>query len=220
MDSNALEILYIRHADADSGSSLNRDICDRDITELGEKQLELLSERFKGVEVDAVLSSPLVRTVKTAAAVADAVNGEMQIEIVPELIEKGSTPGYYGLQINELSKYYSNLSLCRDKICSLPGTGEETESKKQCLERARAVCEYVRTRFGYGSRIVIVSHGIFAMNFYQAAMGIVDEYDFRYSTDNTAVTKLKFTDDGLRRIAFHNDVSHLIPLNPGYRFRL
>jgi len=216
---NALEIYYIRHADADNGSSDGRDICDRDITPLGEKQLELLSDRFEGAKIDAILASPLVRTVKTAAAVADGVGTNIPIEIVPEIIEKGSTPGYYGLPISELEKHYNNLTLCKDRIYPLSQAEDETESKEECLSRARAVAEYLTDRFTFGQKIVVVSHGIFAMNFYQAAMGIKEEYGFRMSTFNTAVTKLSFSSDGIKRIVFHNDVSHLIPLSPEFRFR-
>jgi len=219
MDNNALEIYYIRHADADKGLTEDRDICDRDVTPLGEKQLELLTERFKGAKIDAILASPLVRTVKTAAAVANGIGGNMPIEIVPEIIEKSSTPGYRGLPLSELKKYYGNLTLCKDKICDLPVAGGETESKEECLARGRAVAEYIRNRFDIGQKIVVVSHGIFAMNFHQGAMGIVDEYGFRMSTFNTAVTKLSFSSDGVKRIVFHNDVTHLIPLSPEFKYR-
>lgn len=220
MDNKALEIYYIRHADAESGPADGRDICDRDITPLGRKQLELLAERFKGVRIDAVFSSPLVRTVKTAAAVAEAVGGNIGIETVPGLIEKGSTPGYYGLPLTELKKYYSNISICSDVNCRLPGIGEETESKADCMERARAVIDYISNRFVPGQRVVIVSHGSFGISFYQAAMGITTDYGFRFTTDNTAVTKMRFEPDGVRRISFQNDVSHLIPEFPEYRFRM
>ena len=220
MENKALEIYYIRHADAENGSTDGRDKCDRDITPLGEKQLALLSERFKGAKVDAILSSPLVRTVRTAAAAAEGIGGDMPIEIVPELIEKGATPGYEGLPVNELKKYYGRLNLCKDRIHRLPAAGGETESKEQCLERAKAVIEYLKSRFEFGQRIIIVSHGAFAINFHQAAMGISNEYDFRFTTENTAVTKLAFFSDGVRRIVFHNDVSHLIPLSEEYRFRI
>lgn len=220
MDNDALEIYYIRHADAENGLTDGRDICDKDLTLLGEKQLELLYKRFEGAKIDAVLSSPLVRTVKTAAAVASAADGNLQIEIVPELIEKGSTPGYYGLSINELKKYYNNLILCKDKIHSLPIDGDETESKEECIARARDVVDYIKNRFNYGKKIVIVSHGTFAINFNQAAMGIFDEYNFRFTTYNTAVTKIKFQSDGVKRISFQNDVSHLIPLIPNYQFEM
>lgn len=219
MDNNALEIYYIRHADADTGLTDGRDICDRDVTLLGEKQLELLTKRFEGAKVDAIIASPLVRTVKTAAAVAKGVGGNIQIEIVPEIIEKGSTPGYTGLSLEELKKYYENLTMCKDKICELPRVGGETETKEECLDRARAVAEYLQNRFQFGQKIVVVSHGIFAMNFYQAAMGIKEEYHFRMSTFNTAVTKLSFSSDGVKRIVFHNDVSHLIPLSTEFQYR-
>lgn len=220
MESNALEILYVRHADAAAGSADGRDRCDRDVTPLGEKQLELLSERFRGAEIDAVFSSPLVRTVKTAAAVANGIGGNIPVELLPEIIEKGATPGYTGLPVDELKIYYPNLILCKDKICSLPSAEDEEESKEQCLARARAVTGYLTKRFKPGQKIVLVSHGVFGINFFQAAMGIINEYSFRYTTDNTAITKLRFEPEGVRRIAFSNDVSHLIPGFPEYRFRL
>ncbi len=217
MEIETLEIYYVRHADAATGELDGRDECDRDVTPLGEKQLELLSERFRGARIDAILASPLVRTVKTAAAVANGVGGNIPIEIIPEIIEKGSTPGYKGLPLEELKKYYGNLTMCRDKIYRMSET--EKETKEECLARARAVVEYLKNRFDFGQRIVISSHGTFANNFHQAAMGIVNEYDFRLTTDNTGVTKLEFQSDGVKRILFHNDLTHLIPINPEYKFR-
>lgn len=213
MNSNALDILFIRHAEAESFARDGFDKSERDITAIGEKQLGLLAERFKDAEIDAILSSPLIRTVKTAAAVANAALGNMPIEIIPELIEKETTPGYFGLPIGELKLYYGNLVPCGDRICNLPQTGEEYETKEQCLSRAASVVGYLRNRFATGQKIVVVSHGIFATNFIQAAMGIVNEYDFRFTTDNTAVTKIRFTDDGVRRIAYQNDNSHLLPMS-------
>lgn len=221
MDNNkSLEIYYIRHADAENGSADGRDVCDRDITPAGAEQLRFLAERFKGAKIDAILSSPLVRTVKTAAAVAKAVEGDIPVEIVPQLIEKGATPGYTGLSVEELKQYCDNLILCGDKICELPAQGDSTETKEECLKRAATVAEYIKNRFDYGQRIVIVSHGVFGINFFQAAMGIEKEYDFRFTNFNTGVTKLKFSPDGVRRISFHNDVSHLIPIFPDYQFRM
>lgn len=217
---NKLEIFFIRHADADKGVSDDRDKCDRDITELGELQLEYLAKRFEGAKFDAVLSSPLVRTVRTAAAVAGALADKPAIEIVPELIEKGATPGYSGCGLEYLKRYYPKLTLCRDNIYGGEGGDFPNETKEDVLLRAKAVVEYIRNRFDYGQKIVVVSHGVFGINFYQAAMGIENEYDFRMTTHNTAVTKIKFTPDGVRRISFHNDVSHLLPIMPDFQYEI
>lgn len=213
-----LEIFYIRHADADKGVTADRDICDRDITELGELQCEYLAKRFEGAKFDAVLASPLVRTVRTAAAVAGALENKPAIEIVPELIERGATPGYCGCGIEYLKRYYPDIKMCEDNIFGGEGADFPNETKEDTLERARAVIEYIRNRFDYGQKIVIVSHGVFGINFYQAAMGIENEYNFRMTTFNTAVTKIKFTPDGVRRISFHNDVSHLLPIMPNFQY--
>ena len=215
-----LEIFYIRHADADKGVTDGRDICDRDITELGELQLKYLAKRFEGAEFDAVLSSPLVRTVKTAAAVAGSLKDKPHIEIVPELIERGATAGYSGCSLDYLRQYYPKLKLCEDNIYGGEGGDFPNETKEDVLLRAKAVVDYLQRRFDYGQKIVIVSHGVFGINFYQAAMGIKNEYDFRMTTFNTAVTKIKFTPDGVRRISFHNDVSHLLPIMPDFQYEV
>ncbi len=212
----ALEIYYIRHADAEKGTTADRDVCDRDITELGETQLKYLAKRFEGTKFDAILSSPLVRTVKTAAAVAGATEDKPVIEIMPELIERGATYGYMGCSLEYLGKYYDKLKYCEDKIYEIP----RDETKEDTLLRAKAVIDYLIKRFGYGKKIVIVSHGVYGINFYQSAMGIENEYNFRMTTFNTAVTKIKFMSDGVKRIAFHNDVSHLIPIMPNYQFEM
>ncbi len=216
-ETEKLEIFYIRHADADKGLPGDRDICDRDITELGELQLKFLAKRFEGASFDAVLSSPLVRTVKTAAAVANALENKPVIEIVPDIIERGATPGYSGCSLEYLKRYYGNLKLCEDKIY---GGSYWNETKEDTLLRAKAVVEYLINRFGYGKKIVIVSHGVFGINFYQASMGITEEYNFRMTTFNTAVTKIKFTSDGVRRISFHNDASHLLPIKPDFQYEI
>lgn len=213
-----LEIFYIRHADADKGETADRDRCDRDLTELGELQLEYLAKRFEGAHFDAVLSSPLVRTVRTAAALANALDGKPIIEIVPELIERGATPGYNGCGVDYLKRYYPDIKMCEDNIFGGEGCDFANETKEDTLIRAKAVIEYIQKRFGYGKRIAIVSHGVFGINFYQAAMGVFNECNFRMTTHNTAVTKLKFTSDGVRRISFSNDFSHLLPILPDFQF--
>ena len=56
---------------------------DTDISEAGAVQLELLSERFRSVHIDAICSSPLLRARRTAEAINRTHH--LPIELLPAL---------------------------------------------------------------------------------------------------------------------------------------
>lgn len=211
------EIFYVRHANTSGASNEDRDICDIGLSPLGLQQIELVAKRFEGQRFDAVLSSPLVRAVMTAAAIADKLEGEPTIEIVPELIEKGSTPNYSGESLDYLSRYYKRLCLCKDNIYGGPGGEFKNKSDRDSTMRAKAVTKYLQERFPYGSKILVVSHGSFGNSFLPAAVGM-KETGFILSIFNTSVSKIKYTTDGKKRLSFVNDISHLSPILPNYQF--
>ena len=68
------EIFYIRHADTRSGTNDDRCKCDIDISPLGEKQIALLSERFKGKEFDAVFGDFAVEIEETGRKALKRLN--------------------------------------------------------------------------------------------------------------------------------------------------
>lgn len=213
-----LEIFYIRHASTTRVYD-GRDACDCDISDVGVQEAELLADRLAGLEFDAVLCSPLVRCVKTAAAVCRKLAGHPAIEIVPELIEKGSTPNYAGAGIEYLSRYYDNIIQCPDLIFGEAPGVFPNKDKPEIMDRARAVVDYLRERFPYGKRILIFSHGSFGNSLLPSAVGIREE-DFIFNIYHTSVSKIQYTPDGRNRIVFMNDVSHLIPIKPDYMFTL
>lgn len=210
------EIFYIRHADTSSAVEGNYP-CDVGLSDLGERQIALLADRFAGAEFDAVLSSPLIRAVKTAAAVAKKLAVRPVIEIVPELIEKGTMPGYGGAELSLLSRYYDSLTLCPDRIYGDENGAFSNMTDEENAARARAVITYLKNRFGYGKKIAVFAHGSFGNSFLPAALGI-DEGDYILSINHTSVTKIKYTADGDVRMSFQNDFSHLRPLMPDYEF--
>ncbi len=75
-----MTIVYlIRHCEAMGNKRrIFQGTTDCDISETGAKQLEFLKERFKDIHLDAVYSSPLIRTKKTAQAVV----GDRDLAIV------------------------------------------------------------------------------------------------------------------------------------------
>ena len=207
------EIFYIRHADTRNGTNDDRCKCDIDISSLGEKQIALLSERFKGKEFDAVLCSPLVRCVKTAAAICDNLSNDPDIEIMPELIENGTLPGYTGPDMNYLRKYHNNIILCKDRIIR----NLRNKTDRQNDARAKKIIKYLRRRFNYGQKILVVCHGSFGNHFIPAAAEM-KKGRYILSVSNTSVSKIKYTSDGKIRISFLNDISHLRPLMQNYEF--
>lgn len=211
-----LEIFYIRHADTAGADCADRSRCDIDLSPLGEEQCRLLADRFAGKSFDAVLCSPLVRAVKTAAAVCRALETPPVIEIVPELIEKGTMPGYPGADIGYLKRYYPDIALCKEKIYGENGVFSNLTDEEN-TERAQAVIRYLRGRFSFGQKIAVVSHGSFGNSFLPAAVDMA-EGDFILSINNTSVSKIKYTTDGKQRLSFVNDISHLRPLMPEYEF--
>lgn len=214
-----LEIFYVRHADAVDPAIDGRDVCDREVTALGKKQLELLGKRFEGCHFDAVLSSPLVRCVETAAAICNSLDERPVMELVPELIERGSTPGYAGCSLDYLSRYYDKLTVCRDNIFGGEGADFPNKEKSEAMERARAVIAYLKKRFTFGQKILVVSHACFGNSFLPSAVSIREE-EFRFTLFNTSVSKVKYTPDGVERISFMNDCSHLLPIMPEFQFEI
>ena len=60
-------IYIVRHCEAlGNVMRIFQGLTDLDISENGAKQLEYLKERFSGIQLDKVYSSPLIRTRKTA----------------------------------------------------------------------------------------------------------------------------------------------------------
>lgn len=213
------EIYYVRHADTHGAGCGDRDKCDVDITELGEKQIELISKRLEGMKFDAVFSSPLVRCIKTAAGVCKRLDGHPEIEIMPELIERGSTENYAGCSISYLSQYYDRLKECEDIAFGEARGVFPNVTKSEAMERGRALAKYFCDRFTYGQKIIVFSHACFGNSFIPSAVGIREE-DFIMTLMNTSLSKIKFTPDGVKRISFQNDISHLRPLMPNYEEEL
>lgn len=209
-----LEIFYVRHGDTDLSKLDGRDTCDVDLSELGEKQIELLGERFAGKQFDAVFSSPLVRAVKTASAVCRRLDGHPVIEILPQIIENGSSYGYFGESEEYLHKYYDNFKRNTD----LPLMYDNLEDKDNDA-RARAVIDYLKSRFTYGQKVILFAHGSFGNHFLSQAVEM-GEGNYILSLNHTSVSKVKYTSDGKQRLSFSNDFSHLRPLMPNYEFEV
>lgn len=81
-----MDLYIIRHGE--SQGNIGLDVDDPKLTELGEKQAELLALRLRNIKFDAILSSPLTRAVQTATPLSELQN--TPITIIHTLHEVGA----------------------------------------------------------------------------------------------------------------------------------
>lgn len=191
---DCLEIIFIRHAETDYDDWAGREPSDGELTARGEEQCNELGEKLRDLPIDAYITSSLLRAFKTAVGVCKAKGDEPLLEICPELIECGCTPGYFGCREEYLNRYYKNTRLCE----SLYGTGKHSfpcATKEDNDLRAQKVIDYIKERFTFGERVAVFSHHGMLEHLIPMALG-VEPHAFRFSLENVSVTAVSFCRDG------------------------
>lgn len=191
---DSLQILFIRHAETNYSDIGNRDPSDGELTPNGELQCVSLGEKLKDLPIDAYITSSLLRSFKTAVGVCNAKTDKPLLEICPELVECGCTPGYYGCSEEYLQRYYKNTRMCEN----LFGTEEYEfgcEAFDDNVARAEKVISYIKNRFSYGNRVAVFSHHGFLEYLIPTALG-VKPHIFRFALDNISVCIVEFCRDG------------------------
>ncbi|MBQ3045539.1 MAG: histidine phosphatase family protein [Clostridia bacterium] len=191
---DVLEILFIRHAETQYDNIGDRDPSDGELTAAGECQCAELGEKLKDLPIDAYITSSLLRSFKTATGVCRAKADEPLLEICPELVECGCTPGYYGCSEEYLQRYYQNTKMC-EKLFGTEKYEFGCEAYEDNVIRARKVISYIKNRFSSGGRVAVFSHHGFLEYLIPTALG-VEPHKFRFSLDNISITAVDFCRDG------------------------
>lgn len=191
---DSLQILFIRHAETNYSDIGDRDPSDGELTAKGEQQCADLGEKLKALPIDAYITSSLLRSFKTAVGVCDAKIDKPLLEICPELVECGCTPGYYGCSEEYLKKYYKNTKMC-EKLYGTEKYDFGCEAFEDNVIRAEKVISYIKNRFTYGDRVAVFSHHGFLEYLIPTALG-VKPHIFRFSLDNISITVVEFCRDG------------------------
>lgn len=197
-----LRILFIRHAQTNYQDIGDRDNCDGELTEIGEEQCVLLGKRLKDLQIDAYISSSLLRAFKTAAGACKGKGNEPLIEICPEIIECGCTEGYYGCTEEYLKKHYKNAKMLKP----LFGTNEHEfacQTEEENNLRAKKFVDYILENYAQGQRVAVFSHYGMLEYLIPTALGIKTR-EFSLSHENTAATEIEICEDGKRVLRFLN----------------
>lgn len=191
---DTLEIIFIRHAETDYTDIGDRDNCDGELTERGEKQCDELGEKLKNVPIDAYITSSLLRAFKTATGVVKAKQNEPLLEICPEIIECGCTPGYFGCSEEYLKRYYKNTKMC-ENLFGKDKYDFGCEAKEDNIIRAGKFIDYLKNRFTFGQRVAVFSHHGMLEYLIPTALG-VEPHVFRFALENISMTVVEFCRDG------------------------
>ena len=209
-----MTILIARH-----GESVNNlpgpaeYMLDPKLTELGLAQARLLGERCAGLRIDALIASPLLRTLQTANEIS-VRRDKQPVRILHELVEIGTD--YPALPHGEAVK------ICPAALPYAPAPGPgaygdnfelEIRDPYYSLARAYRVISRVRQSYPGDSTVLLVGHGAFNQRLIAAALRASFPPDFIFSQDNTGLSAIDYrlSDDGreVTRLVMMNDTSHL-----------
>ncbi len=191
---DSLEIIFIRHAETQYDNIGDRDPSDGELTAKGELQCIELGEKLKDLHIEAYITSSLLRSFKTATGVCKAKSNDPVLEICPELVECGCTPGYYGCNEEYLQHYYKNTKTC-EKLFGTKDYEFGCESFDDNVLRAEKFISYIKNRFTFGDRVAVFSHHGFLEYLIPTALG-VKPHEFRFALDNISITAVDFCRDG------------------------
>lgn len=199
-------IYFVRHCEA--LGNLNRifqGLTDLDITELGEKQLEKLTERFKNIHIDKIYTSPLIRAKKTALAIKG--NRDIELEDFDGIIELDGGI-VEGKPLEETLAALPDLS---DKWFNHPQDfdPEGGEAMRDAYKRIEKVF-FDLARKHKGQTIACASHGgIMRCLLCRTIYNDITRLNDTSWLDNTAVCLFEVDDEQNIEVKLVNDFSHL-----------
>lgn len=200
-------IYMIRHAEAEG--NLYRIVQGQHnsfITPRGHRQIACLAERFKDVQLDALYSSDLRRTVTTAGAITKYHALQMQLterlrEINLGVCEGMSFGDMYKFDPVQMDNFNNDPAQWR-----APGA----ETFAECTERIVSAVTEIAVK-NDGKTVAVVSHGMAIRSLLAHILGVASrDIPSLPHGDNTAVSKLIF-DNGVFSVEYYNDNSHLPP---------
>lgn len=205
--------LYITRHGESQGNIRTQEGPDPELSEHGLLQARLLGERLSKLKFDVIISSQLIRALATANEVAvRQPDGPALVELLPDLMEKNTLPGYSGLPLDRLKKICPSL-ISYDIPTPTGGSAAlRPEDHLRALARAYGVIGYVRERFCGDENVLLVAHGAFNSYLISAALNQSHPEHFRYSQENTGLTLIRYSNENgnlITRLSFANDTSHL-----------
>ena len=215
--SSKTEILIIRHGQT-AWNKLKRYQGHSDIplNERGEQQAVALAETLKNERLDAIISSDLLRALKTAEEIAKWHGLPVQVD---STLRERCYGIFEGMQLEEIERDYPE-HLARWQAAepdfAFPPGEREAETLRQFYHRAlMALHRWAETH--PGQKIAIVAHFGIIESAWRAAHGIPLGQSARMPVLNTSINRFAVR-DGIIELLAWGETEHLEPLRkpPAY----
>lgn len=178
---------------------------DADVSPAGEKQLDLLSLRFRNEPLDAIYTSPLKRAYRTA----EAVNRfhHLPIRTRDGLLEL-DVGEMENLKLSEIGEKYPEAARNWDRspdLCEFPGG----ETMEEAYRRVNAALDEI-IRENRGKTVFVATHGGVIRNLYaRVCFGCPQGIRKSAVFGNTGVSVLEAGESGELSWKLINDQAHL-----------
>jgi broad specificity phosphatase PhoE len=204
-----MEIILIRHGEtAWNAEEIFRGRVDVELNETGIRQAQLLAGHLADVPIEAVLSSPMKRALKTAETVAGYHS--LEVKIAPGLIDLdfGEWQGLPHLEVKNKYKELYQEWVSNPGSVVMPGG----ESLDDVRKRATVVVDEVVA--AYEGTVVLVSHRVVSKVLICALLGLDNSHFWNIRQDTCGITTFSY-ENGRFILARHNDTSFLKTLRTG-----
>ncbi len=200
------QVYIIRHCETEGNSTkVFQGSSDLPVTQIGEKQIAALGERFKEIHLDKIFASPQLRAQKTAMAIASVKGMEIITENDLREIDGGVIEG---LTLGEIFLKYRPLE---DAWNNVPQnfSPENGEPMRQVYKRVSEIIKKLVSE-NKDKTFAVVSHGAAIRNLIcYLTKGDVEKLNEVSWCDNTAVSLFQFDEKGKANIVFFNNTDHL-----------
>jgi broad specificity phosphatase PhoE len=209
-----VDLYLVRHGESDI--PLDTIQSDYPLSELGREQARRVGERFRGLPINQLVTTPFKRTQETAAAIADHAGVDLVVEPGLGAIHAGeleTTP--YSQQRQRWPEYFAK----RNPLMDFAHFGGE--SARGFYERvAQAFVERVwQDHWREPVTVVVVCHGETINAILHHLLGMPYEGWMTFHIDHTSVSMLDVRMDR-PRVRYVNDTTHLGELSRGHRGRV
>lgn len=199
------KIYLVRHCEAMGNQKrIFQGAVNLDITPLGAKQLEFLTERFKDVPIDAAYTSPLIRAQKTAFAVLG--DRFMDVKIDNELREINA--GIYDGKSFE-GTFKANREMAEvwfDRPQDFAPEGGE--SMRHAYERIYTAIKRIADENPDKTVVVALHGGVIRCLMARLVYGTIERIGEIPWAENTAVALITY-ENGEFAVEYRNDTTHL-----------
>jgi broad specificity phosphatase PhoE len=201
-----LRLWLVRHGESTWNAARRvQGWADPPLTERGIRQARRVAERLSTLEVTALYTSPQVRAVQTAEAIAAATGAEPTVDARLREHGMGQATGHKWDEI--ITRWPHLLDYAHRGEAVRPHI-PETEPEEEFYARVAVVFDEIVARHDEGD-VVIVSHGGTFRGFLTVRFNIPRETYLGLRFGNASVTLAEIERPGWMNVHYVNDTSHL-----------